>query len=71
VSSEHLGIVVCLAVALWLGYDLVQAIRTGTARASSFTFSRDQQPSQFWTIVAIQALVFLILITVAATQVLP
>ena len=67
-SNIFLGIAVCIAVALWLGYSLLQAIRTGTAKAGNFNFSRDRQPSHFWTIVAVQALVFLVLITVAAVQ---
>lgn len=64
-----LAVVVALAVSAWLAFQFIQGLRTGSARAAGFRFSRDARPSEFWLILAVQLFVILLLLVAAALEV--
>ena len=64
-----LAVVVALGVAAWLGYQIIQGLRTGEARAAGFRFSRGDRPGELWLVLAVQAVVLLVLLAAVALEV--
>ena len=49
-----LSIVLMTALAAWLGYDAVSAMRSGVANARGILYPRTKHPMMFWLIVTVQ-----------------
>lgn len=67
-DTRAFAIAVALCVVAWLGYQVVQGLRTGQARAAGFRFSRADRPGEFWLILSLQAVVALIVLAVVALE---
>jgi ABC-type antimicrobial peptide transport system permease subunit len=45
------------AVGLWLAYNVVNALRSGIARAKIRSYKRTTQPAQYWITVTFQIVI--------------
>jgi hypothetical protein len=68
VQRNPFGFVMLLALALWVAYTVVRALRSGEVFSRGmYRYGRDEQPFMYWMVVTIHAGIVVYLVRTLAT----